>query len=625
MRLRKGNPLLITTAAVGALVTAATVFTAVLAYYRAERAVLRQADHDGEEIVKRIKTCALEDPVKEGEKLEGPRTPLFFVKLHLKEIAEHRTGYAYVLDKEGDLLADSRFLNALQNAKGNPPAREPDSLRGRFLRVQGSHRLSSLEELLHARESGAGLHRRPEATAEMVTFTYVPRLDWLILYHRPYRDVQATVRAVGFPILAVAGFIALIVPLMTLVVIKKVISPYVELRARERYKDVIDAVGDGIVVIDHNYTVVHANRVLQERYGDTTGRKCYEAHMARKTPCTDCPVRQVFATGQSAWETWEIIDGSRREWVESHATPLRNERGEVIAAVEVLRDITQRRQLEMELMLSARLRALGELATGIAHEISTPMLGILTFSDMVEQETAHLPLSPETRRDLDLIRENARRVVKVTDRIRAFARHEPPTVSKVDLNESVQKALELLRYQMQVRGISVSLALAPSLPCVWGNGDELIEVIINLLVNAIDAVSEKGVITIQSRCETNGVWDSASREEGVAALAHAPNSCQVLLQISDTGCGIASENLERIFEPGFSTKAEDGTSKGLGLGLFLSRGMVESFGGTLSVQSDVGGGATFTIAAPSDGRPLSTTGPTTTEVSAVAGRMYAIG
>ncbi|MBI3923398.1 MAG: PAS domain-containing protein [Armatimonadetes bacterium] len=583
MRLRKGNPLLIATAAVGALVTAATVLSALLAYYRAEQAVLRQAYHDGAEIVGRMKMCALEDPKDTEEALRGPRTPLFFVKMHLEELTEHKAGYAYVVDRKGNLLADSRSFNS--PGKGDYARR--------LIHLQGKPRAYSESELLRRKQSGSGLYRPSTGTWEITTFSYVPQLDWLIVYHRPYRDVQLAARTVGSPILAVAGFVAFTIPLITVAIIKKVIHPYIELRAQERYKDVIDAVGDGIVVIGRDYSVVHSNRIVREMYGDTAGQKCYHAHFGRDTPCPDCPVQQIFASGESAWETREITDGSRRRWVESHATPLRNERGEVIAAVEVLRDITQRRQLEMELMLSARLRALGELAAGIAHEISTPMLGILTFSDMVRKETAHLPLSPETRRDLDLIRENAQRVVKVTDRIRAFSRREPPTLARVDVSQSVHKVLEMLHYQLLER--DVTLALDPALPRILANEDALIEVVINLLVNAMDAMPEGGAIAIRSGVDggdNGGLGEDALTPASLHCTAH------VVLEVADTGCGIAPENLERIFEPGFSTKAVDGTSKGLGLGLFLSRGRIESFGGMLTVRSVVGQGATFTVRLP---------------------------
>jgi PAS domain S-box-containing protein len=243
-----------------------------------------------------------------------------------------------------------------------------------------------------------------------------------------------------------------------------------------------------------------------------------------------------------------------------------------IGLLLMIRDVTEQRRWEEQLARSEKLSALGQLAMGMAHDFTNLLQAILGHTQLI----AHEPSPERLHRGLSTIEQAVRDGVETVGRIRRFARRDVDRrLERVDLREVVRQAIEIVRprwSQSDLRGAPIMVRQQlGAVPAVQARGAELREALINLVLNAVDAMPHGGSITLETR--QAGDW--------------------VLLSIADTGTGIAPDARRRIFEPFFTTK-ESGT----GLGLSIVSGIISSYGGTIDVDSEVGRGTTFTIRLP---------------------------
>jgi C4-dicarboxylate-specific signal transduction histidine kinase len=291
----------------------------------------------------------------------------------------------------------------------------------------------------------------------------------------------------------------------------------------------------------------------------------------------------------------EARDGLENH-VEERTADLRAATQQLAAANKELQDqIGERLRVEAELetqrtlqMRSDRLRSLGEMAAGIAHELNQPLVGVRGLAEhtLLGQERGW-ELKAETLQErMEQIIAQADRMVHIIDHVRRFAREAGrPEMTTVQLNDVVQSALSLLQVQLRTHGVSLSTHLAADLPLIYANSFSIEEVALNLLNNARDAVEEK----MAADKLTSG-WIKVE-------TGHSPD--EVWVQISDNGTGIAADLQEKIFDPFFTTKDPD---KGTGLGLSISRTIIEEHDGRIEVQSTPGQGTSITIALPIEPR-----------------------
>lgn len=238
-------------------------------------------------------------------------------------------------------------------------------------------------------------------------------------------------------------------------------------------------------------------------------------------------------------------------------------------------------EAQTQLYHSDKLASIGRLAAGVAHEINNPLTGVLTYSSYLLKRADS---NPELKSDLETIVRETKRCRDIVKDLLDFARPMPVQKTNVDINSIIDRTLKIVDNQMSCRHITVQSDLNPHLPTVNADASQLQQVIMNLLVNAFDAIgSQGGTITLTTK---------PVRAEG---------RDYVQVDITDTGCGIAEENLSKIFDPFYSTKDQKGT----GLGLAVVWGIVDNHGGTISVDSKLGEGSTFTIRLPAgEGSPL---------------------
>jgi two-component system NtrC family sensor kinase len=237
---------------------------------------------------------------------------------------------------------------------------------------------------------------------------------------------------------------------------------------------------------------------------------------------------------------------------------------------------------EAEVAQGEKLASVGLLASGVAHELNNPLTGILTFTSLLRKKMQEG--SPDAE-DLDLVIRETKRCASIIKRLLDFAREKIPVKGFFNLNQLIEETVRFIDRPASLQNIEIRTDLDPTLPPVWGDADLIKQVILNILVNAEQAIEGHGKIVVESRrCIAK-----ALSKPGVDALP------MVEIAITDTGCGIPEANLQRIFDPFFTSKE---VGKGTGLGLSVSYGIIKAHGGGIKVESAVGAGSSFRVYLP---------------------------
>jgi two-component system NtrC family sensor kinase len=256
------------------------------------------------------------------------------------------------------------------------------------------------------------------------------------------------------------------------------------------------------------------------------------------------------------------------------ATQLNRIEEERKAHAELREAYQQLKESQEQLIQAEKLSSLGQLSASIAHEVNNPLAGILAYTQLLIRKIT----ADDVNKDIALnylskIERETTRSSKLIRNLLDFARQSPLTLSKVDINEIVNQAFDLVAHSAESHNIKVIKKLGPSLPKLMADFDKLQQVFINIILNAIQAMPKGGNLTIQT-----------SSGDG-----------QVNIEVKDTGYGISPENIGKLFTPFYTTKEE---VKGVGLGLAVAYGIIKRHHGTIEVQSEEGKGTIFTIKLP---------------------------
>jgi PAS domain S-box-containing protein len=266
--------------------------------------------------------------------------------------------------------------------------------------------------------------------------------------------------------------------------------------------------------------------------------------------------------------TLNSADGSKK-WVWEQGCGVFTPEGTVLALEGYVFDVTQVRNLEEQLRKTERLAELGTLASGMAHEIGTPMNVILGRAELLMRKTT----DESAKRGLETIVSQVERITKIMNQLLSFARKRPVERRALDLSVVIKDILEVVQERMKLNNIQTQINIAPSVPEVFADPDQMSQVLLNLILNACQAMPDGGTIQIglQSRY---------------------PN---LELTIADSGDGIPKDNVSRLFDPFFTTKP---VGEGTGLGLTVVHGIIQEHDGSITVESEPGKGATFHIFLP---------------------------
>jgi len=350
-----------------------------------------------------------------------------------------------------------------------------------------------------------------------------------------------------------------------------------QLRRQEEFRrHLLESFPDLILVLDlkGQYTFVSARIGELLGYGPEhlMGKNVAETENA---PPELAELYRTVATGESSLTSCEYgsrhRDGSWRTML-GMASPLLDAEGEPAGVIVSVRDVTMEKRLEQQIIQSERLAAMGQMIGGFAHELNNPLTSILGMAELLQEGEA----SEAARKQIVILHQQARRAAEIVQNLQYFARPPAPGRSQVNLNELVQRTVQMQAYPLRKSNITVDFLPEPAIPAIVADPNQLMQVFLNLLLNAEQAIRE-------------------SREKGTirVRIGRKPDSVWIVFQ--DDGPGIAPENLAHIFDPFFTTKRP---GRGTGLGLSICKTVLREHGGNIEAATSPDGGALFTITLP---------------------------
>jgi len=347
-------------------------------------------------------------------------------------------------------------------------------------------------------------------------------------------------------------------------------------RLRQFGDSVVESLSDGLVVVDLDDRVLRWNRRVESLIGVARDRavgRRLPALFNRPFVDTLIAARRESPSGTQLYRlpvTAGQGDAKRDVLVNLAVAPFQTAEATQAGWIIVLEDVTDRANLEEQLRLSEKMAAIGLLAAGVAHEVNTPLTGISSFTQMLLDRAD--PGDPRTEL-LEKIERQTFRAAKIVNSLLNLARPSGGETGPVDLNTVIGDVLSLLEHQFRMSKVQVRRDLTDGPVIVRGVEYKLQQVFLNLFLNARDAMPKGGWVSVTTRAD----------------------GCDALVEVADTGAGIPSEHLARIYDPFFTTKPEGG---GTGLGLSVTYGIVQEHNGKLSCESDVGQGTRFRLVLP---------------------------
>ena len=356
--------------------------------------------------------------------------------------------------------------------------------------------------------------------------------------------------------------------------------------SEERYRTLAETAQDIIYVIDREFRVTYINEYGARQFGrslpELIGRHLTELFPPETTQRQLADLAGVFRTGESLYQERQLSTGQRLMWLDSRLVPIKNATGEVESILGISRDITEHKQVEGQRLRTQRLESIGTLAGGVAHDLNNALAPILMATELLRLEFPNTAASY-----LDLIQAGAQRGAAMVKQLLTFAKGVEGERLLVQPKHLLKEMEKLIRSTFP-KNIQLQTRYAKDLRTILGDTTQLHQVLLNLCVNARDAMPEGGTLTLEAEnMELETVYADA--------ITEAKPGHYVVWRVMDTGTGIPPEILDRIFEPFFTTK---GPGKGTGLGLSTIIGIVKSHGGFVRVYSVPGKGSTFAVYLP---------------------------
>lgn len=335
----------------------------------------------------------------------------------------------------------------------------------------------------------------------------------------------------------------------------------------DKLKGMLAAMRQGMHILGPDFTIEYQNDEAKVALGDMFGEKCYQVYREQETPCENCLMQKAIES--ESIQRKELLMPDKIYYDQSY-TPFMDVDGQTKVLV-LLRDITEEKLLQAETLRAVQLASVGQLAAGVAHEINNPINGIINYAQIIRDEAG----SNETFDDISekIIREGER-VASIVSNLLSFARQKEDKSEKIDINEVIKDAIDLIRYQLTKNCIILETNIPEDLPLIHGHHQQLQQVFLNLFSNARFALNQRFP---GKDPEKKIVIDSGVLER---------EGCKfVRIIFQDMGVGIKQEKMKKIFEPFFSSKVH---GEGTGLGLSISKEIVAKHGGVLQVESQEG-------------------------------------
>jgi len=340
---------------------------------------------------------------------------------------------------------------------------------------------------------------------------------------------------------------------------------------------IIQNYSDAVIALDNDYKIFFWNKGAERIFGYTADE------MLGKTVDPIIP-SELKEKGELQWlfeetlrkgyienyETERIRKDGRRIIVNLSRSLIKDENGEVLGSIAIVKDVTQIKELEKQIQHSDKLALIGQIAAGIAHEIGTPLNVISGNAEYIMMEMGE---NNPYKEELETIISQAERIANLIKQLLEFARPRKPNYTKVNVNNELHHVVELLKHQFEKSNIKLNLKFSEDIPSIYADCSQIHQVFLNIIVNAIQAINQNGVIEIETFAKDG----------------------YVNIKFKDNGVGILPEHLDKIFEPFFTTKE---AGKGTGLGLAVSKRIMDEHRGKIEVESTPGKGTIFTVKFP---------------------------
>jgi PAS domain S-box-containing protein len=344
------------------------------------------------------------------------------------------------------------------------------------------------------------------------------------------------------------------------------------------YRDIVTHSGDAIVALDVDGTITSWNRGAEKMLGWKASEMIGES-VEKIIPQSMLKKRELkyilegmYASGHVAnYETKRLHKNGETVLVSLTESLIRNENDDIIGRSKILRDLTDLKVREEQIQQSERLATLGHMAAGVAHEVGNPLTAISSLVQVCQRKTD----DPFIQDQLKKVREHIQRINKIVRDLVDFSRPSSLDTKMMNLNNIINSAVGLLKHDARCRDVEFKMELSSNLPKLHGVPDHIHQVIVNILLNAVDAMEE-----VKNPAITIRTWEENKF---------------VNISIKDIGTGIREEDQNRIFEPFFTTKE---VGSGTGLGLSVSHGIITQMDGNIEVESEQGVGTTFILKLP---------------------------
>lgn len=343
----------------------------------------------------------------------------------------------------------------------------------------------------------------------------------------------------------------------------------------------VDGISDALFMLDENLRIRMSNRAARAYYQladseEILGRSCFEVLKKKTKPCRGCKISSALKSDRrQTFERYSCTHPDR--YVQIDCYPLEHEKELNISGTIVrICDITEQKQIEEQLLRADRLSSMGLLSAGIAHEIRNPLASISLYIDILSDKEK-FEFSDQILEIFYEIKNNVNRMSGIIKQVLDFARPAVASRRQIDINDIIEETLKLWLSKIRKTEIALELTLDKSIPKLFGDAIQIQQVINNLILNALEAMTANGVLAV-------------STLRGKSSVLHHRDV--LILNVSDTGCGIESNNLENIFNPFFTTKP-----LGTGLGLAITHRIVQRHGGIIRFKS-MPGQTVFTVEMP---------------------------
>ncbi len=480
---------------------------------------------------------------------------------HLTPFKTTDRGYAWLMDGHGNLLyhpnAPEMVANNLYNA------------RNECFDCHTSFDLA--RKVLEGEPVESGRYIAPTNEDKILAFSRfkLGNESWIVCVSSPYTDVvaaaQNSMRTYSWLVVAIFSTFFLGASIFAYLIRK---SMLIEREANEavlienrKLDTIVGAIGAGLVLLDQKHEIIWANDTIRQWSGEeVAGKSCAAI-------CPVCPPPEE-ENSRIRHDLCKGLFGKKNHTYQLTSAPVKNAGGETIGILKLIQDVSEIKTMEEKIAQTERLSALGRVAAGVAHEIGNPLTSISSFVQILKERAT----DDFGRENFDRIEHNIQRITKILRQMSRFSRIPQMEIKEHNINDIINSCIEIVKFDKKLKTVTTRVELAEDLPTVLVDDGNMVQVFINLILNAADALHDKGgTVTIRTRQDHD----------------------RVVAQVIDSGPGIPEELQNHIFDPFFTTK-----EKGTGLGLSISHGIVSKFGGELRVESREGQGSVFSIILP---------------------------